>query len=216
MALSLSSVFAQETGSGTYRVQYDGRPAGIERFNTANIPQGFLMTSVSETQTGGTAKRIATSSDFRDSKLRGYHLEINSGNRSEKYTFQFTPFGVIIDIELNGKKTRRWRTYSGDIVLLDRDVWHHYFFLLSRYDLKKLGKQRFRVFIPQAAFREYSAEVEYKGRASIRTGEQRREGNRFTIILADGFEVNAIADQTGMPLSVEIPDEKKKAVLEQN
>jgi hypothetical protein len=214
LSICLSIALLQESGSGTFRIQIDGRIAGVERFQTAERPEGHIVSSTSETESGGQVRKVVTSTEFQKKRIVRYDLEIITGSRTEKYSFQFTPQGTRVAIELNGRKTQRSRPAVRDPVLLDKGVWHHYRFLLARYDMKRLGKQRFRIFIPQAAFREYYAEVEYKGSATVKKGDEKREGSRFDIILADGFEVEVIADHTGLPLSIEVPTEKTKAVRE--
>jgi len=212
--VSLSLLPSQAATSGTFRLQVEGKDAGFERFNSTADPGRITLNSTSETRSGATARKVVTSTEYRDNRPARYSLEINSGNRVEKYLLMFTPSAVNISIEVNGRKTERTRPAGKEIVLLDRDVWHHYQILLARYDLKSLGKQRFRVFIPQATFREYNAEVEYKGITNVKVGEEKKQAYRYNIILADGFEVNAVADQTGRPFSIEVPAEKMKVVLE--
>ena len=212
--VSLSMLSSQAATSGRFRLQVDGKDTGFEQFNSTVGPGGITINSTSETRSGATARRVVTSTEYRDKRPARYSLEITTGSRIEKYLLTFTPSGVNISIEVNGRKTERTRPAGKDIVLLDKDVWHHYQILLARYDLKSLGKQSFRVFIPQAAFREYNAEVEYKGITQAKVGEEKKPAYRYNIILADGFEVNAVADQTGRPFSIEVPAEKMKVVLE--
>ncbi|HWP43778.1 MAG TPA: hypothetical protein VNO14_11115 [Blastocatellia bacterium] len=195
-------------------MKVDGRTTGLEQFHSIPGQKGLTLKSTSEIRERGVVHKIVTETEYYDKRPARYKLEITTGGRSQKYTLEFAPLGVHVFIDLNGRTTQRTMALAGDLVLLDKNVWHHYWLMLARYDMNKSGKQWFRVFIPQAAFRQVNAVVEYKGLASIKVGDEKKQGHRFSINLANGYEINIIADKDGMPLSIEVPGEEIEVELQ--
>jgi hypothetical protein len=212
--LTLPLIVGQATKTGTYKVLIDGKSAGVERFEIVSAPGSHTIKSTAEMQVRGGVQKIITSTQVRNQRMTRYTLEISEGAKTQNYVFDFNRGTARIAIEIDGRKTERTRRLSESIIPLDKNVWHHYLLLVQNYDLAQGGRQRLRIFIPQAAFAEYVALVELKETISYNFGQVKKKANRFSIIIGEGFEVKLIADEGGQPLSIEIPSEDTKVLLE--
>jgi hypothetical protein len=170
--------------------------------------------SFAETTASGPPQKITTTTEIKDDKPTRYTVETVTSVNSQKYSMEFREGSVHITIEAYNRKTERTRNIAKDAILLDKGVWHHYRFLLARYDMEVKGVQRFKVFSPQSGLREFWADVRYLRKENFKSGQTKRRGDLFSVVLAEAFEVLIIADESRAPLSIEVPSEKTKAVLE--
>ncbi len=197
---------------GSFRVLNDSRASGEERFEIIASPDHTTVKSTSNFTLEGKPQKIAATTEMQRQSLVRYEVEITTGEHTKKYAIDFQDGQALIKVEIGGQKTERRREISQDAILLDTNVWHHYRFLLARYDMQKKGEQQFTVFIPQAALRQYDAEVEFRKRTSITIAGIKRAGNLFDVRVANSFEVVAFTDEVGELLSLEFPAEKLKIV----
>lgn len=214
IAIAFAFLAPQSTQTGTYRIQLDGKPAGQEQFEIVTQNETTTMKSSSETIIRGLSQKITTMTEIKDDKPARYTVETVSGANSQKYSLEFKEGTVHVTIEAHGRKSERTRNVARDVILLDKGVWHHYRFLLARYDMKAGGVQRFKVFSPQSGLREFWADVRYLRKENFKSGQTKRSGDLFSVVLAEAFEVLIFADGSRAPISIEVPSEKTKAVLE--
>jgi hypothetical protein len=214
IALCLAIGSGQGETEGSYKVLFDGKLVGQERFQTTQLEGVTKITSSGRVPGEEPSQQITTMTEIRKGAIVRYTIELNKHSGIEKYWLNFIGGNVRVAVEANGRNTERLKQVSDGAVLLDKNVWHHYRFLLSKYDLSEGGIQTFNVFIPQAAFRQYRAEVEMKKKISFEFRHRKVEAYRFEILLADTYDVIVITDERKIPLSIEIPSEKVKAILE--
>lgn len=214
IAIAFAFLAPQSTQTGTYRIQLNGKPAGQEQFEIITQNETTTIKSHAETTASGPPQKITTSTEIKDDKPMRYTVETVSGANSQKYSLEFKEGIVHITIAAHGRKSERTRNVARDVILLDKGVWHHYRFLLARYDMKAGGVQRFRVFSPQSGLRQYWADVRFLRRENFKSGQTKRSGDLFSVVLAEAFEVLIFANESRAPISIEVPSEKTKAVLE--
>ena len=210
------SILAQthQPVTGSYAILVDGKQAGVERFELIATAQNLIVKSTTEITAGGQTEKIAATTELKGSRPVRYEMESVAGNRVQKYSLRFEAGVASVVIEAYGRRSERTIEVSEDVVLLDRNVWHHYGLLIDRYDLKKRGAQRFPAITPQAGLRQYVAEVELKGKTTFNAGGQKIRANRFIVLLGDGYEAEVIADESNRVLSVEVPALETKALLQ--
>lgn len=214
VALCLTASLTQSEPEGVYKILIDGKPAGQERFQATQSDDRLTIRSSGEVPVEGSSQIIKTTTEVIGGRINRYTLEFNKSTGIEKYDLGFSNGKARLVVEAHGRKTERTKEVSAGAVLLDKNVWHHYRFLLYKYNLNRGGSQRFDVFIPQAAFRQYTAEVEMKKQVTYEFREKKIEAYRFEILLADTYDVIVITDEKKIPLFIEIPSEKIKAILE--
>lgn len=200
--------------SASYKILIDGQPAGWERVEESHQTDGLVLKSSSEVTTGGQVQKLLTTTEFKNKRPVRYTVEITTDGRTQKYTINFERGRASVVIEYAGKSTERAARVDSEAVLLDKNVWHQYQMLLSKYDLVARGKQQFRVFIPQTGFRQFFAEVQLKEQTSINVRGEKKRANRFIINIADSFDILVIANESGVPLSIEVPSEDTKVIME--
>jgi hypothetical protein len=213
-ALPFSSSAPSQAGisGGSFAVTLDGKPAGWERFEITSAANRTIFKSTGENSLSGSTRSLATTTEVSDGKPKSYSLEVTEGGKLRKYAIGFTEEGAQIRVEAGGRTSERAVRLAPGVVLLDRDVWHHYQQLLSKFQ-PGVKRQRFRIFSPQAALREMSADVELTGTTNFGSGSNKRKANRFLVLLAGGFEVKIIADDQGFPLQIEVPSLETKVIL---
>jgi hypothetical protein len=214
VSLSVLLLLAPPQSTGTYRIQLNGKPAGQEQFEIITQNETTTIKSHSQTTATGAAQKIITTTEIKDDKPVRYTVETTSGANSQKYSLEFKEGVIHVTIEAHGRKSERTRNVNRDVILLDKGVWHHYRFLLARYDRKAGGIQRFRVFSPLSGLRHFWADVRLLRRENFKSGQTKRSGDLFSVVLAEAFEVLIITDDSRAPISIEVPSEKTRAVLE--
>lgn len=214
ITLCLITGLGQSEMDGSYKVLFDGKFVGQERFQATQLEGVTRIRSSGPVPGEEPSQQFTTITEIRKGTIVRYTLEFNKQTGIEKYWINFMGGKVRVAVEAYGRNTERLKDVSDSAVLLDKNVWHHYRFLLSKYDLDKGGLQGFDIFIPQAAFRQYRAEVEMKKKVSFEFRGQKIEAYRFELLLADTYDVIVITDDKKIPLSIEIPSEKIRAILE--
>ncbi|HEU4391323.1 MAG TPA: hypothetical protein VFV34_26225 [Blastocatellia bacterium] len=200
---------------GSFKVTVDGKPAGWERFELIDAGTDRVRAKSSgEITSLGQSRKITTLVDVQSGRVTRYSAEVVERSETRKWEIQFERNNARVHLEVGGRTSDRNVRVDSDVILLDRDVWHHYRFLLNRYSMTRQGRQAFRVLSPQAALRAMIAEVEFEGTTNIGPSTNRRRANKFTVTLAGGFEVKVMADEDGSPLSIDVPSVGQKVVLE--
>jgi hypothetical protein len=199
-----------ETVTGSYQILVEDEPAGVERFEQTADGQRLVIKSVAEVTGGGQKEQITATTELIGSRPVRYEVETIAGGRSQKYSLQFEAGVARAVIEAYGRRSERDIVVDRDVVILDKNIWHHYALLISRYDLKRRGAQLFPVITPQSGLRGYLAEVEFKGNTTFR----KVRANRFVVLLGEGYEAEVIADGSNRLLSIEVSALDTKAVLQ--
>lgn len=200
--------------AGSYTILVDGKPAGVERFEQAATAQSLVIKSTTEITTNGQTEQLTATTELRGSKPVRYEMETTAGGRTQRYSLKFEAGVASAVIEAYGRRSERTIEVSENVVLLDRNVWHHYGLLINRYNLNSRGAQRFLAITPQAGLRQYVAEVEYKDKTNFSAGGQKLKANRFIVLLGDGYEAEVIADESNRVLSIEVAALETKALLQ--
>jgi hypothetical protein len=203
-----------QTVTGTYKIFVDEKPAGVERFERNTVGQSLIMTSSTEVTVSGLTQKIVALTELYGSRLVRYELETTTGERIQKYSMRFKSGVAHVEIEAYGKRSERSVAVSHGVMILDKNVWHHYGLLIDRYDMNLRGAQQVPVMTPQSGLRQYIAEVEFKDKTTFNAEGQKLKANRFTILLGDGYEVEVVADESGRALSIEVSAFDAKAVLQ--
>ena len=200
---------------GSFKVTVAGKPAGWERFEVVDAGVDRVRAKSSgEITSAGQSRKITTATELQSGHATRYSAEVVEGAKTRKWEIAFERNVARVHLDIGGRTSDRDVRLDGDVILLDRDVWHHYRFLLNRYSMTRQGRQAFRVFSPQAALRVMIAEVELEGPTNYGSGGNKRRANKFIVILAGGFEVRVIADENGSLLAIEVPSVDQKVVLE--
>lgn len=204
----------REPRTGSYNIQVDKRPAGVERFEETGSGQNLIVKSSTEITSGGESQKITAMTELNGGKLVRYEIETGAGERLQKYSLRFEAGIARVVIEAYGRRSERTVSVSDDVMLLDKNVWHHYQLLINRFDMNKRAPQQFPVLTPQAGLRQYMAEVEFKEKTTYSAGGAKIRANSFIVTLGEAYEANVIADESNRVLLIEVPEFDIKAVLQ--
>jgi hypothetical protein len=202
------------SASGTYKVSGANKLSGREEFKINQTGDVSTIETTGDLNELHGVRATRTHLELNKGKLSRYSASATSGTVQRTYAIEFGPDSAQVRIESGGEKTERTLQVPADAVLLDNDVWAQYQTLLSRYDMTKKGVQNFTIFVPGGGLRVYNAQVEFEGTVPYSLHGQKVTANSFVIMLADAYEVDTIADETGVPLKVERYFDNKKAVLQ--
>jgi hypothetical protein len=211
MWLSCAAILLLQA-SGLYKISMEGDPIGSERFEITGSNRKITSRSSGEISESGAAYKLTTLAEWDGGRPIRYVLELKFGSAEQKYTIDFQSKEALI--ESGGRSSQRAINISAGAVLLDRNVWHHYRFLIARYDMSAGGAQVFMAFVPQAGLRELPVTVERRGSELLKVGQVRKKVDKFKITLAGVIEIMLLSDESGLPLSIEIPLSKTRVALE--
>ncbi len=141
--------------SQTYRIFVKGEAVGTESVSETSDAQGNLVSSGRHevfVADGLEKKRMAFTTRLvlgaKDLAPVSYSCVYTSGEARDSYTV------TVRNGRLERVLTRGGHTSSvkvprpPDLVVIDFSVYHHYDYLIRRYDSRKGGRQEFRNFIP--------------------------------------------------------------------
>jgi hypothetical protein len=200
--------------SGTYKVSGASKLSGREEFKITRTADRSTIETVGEVNEGHGSRMTKTRLELEKGKLSRYSSSVTTGPAQRDSTIEFGADSARIKIQSGAEKTERTLQVPADAILLDNDIWAQYQPLLSRYDMAKKGVQNFTIFVPAGGLRVYNAQAEFEGTLLYRLHGQQVMANSFVIMLADAYEVDIVADGTGVPLKVERYFDNKKAVLQ--
>ena len=204
----------REPRAGSYNILLDKKSVGVERFEQTLSGQNMVVRSTTEITSGTATQKVTAVTELSGGRPVRYEMEMAAGERSQKYSLQFEAGTARVVIEAYGRRSERAVPVSEGVMLLDKNVWHHYELLINRFDMSKRGPQRFPVLTPQAGLREYVAEVELKEKTMYNAGGAKVRANSFVVTLGEGYEATVIVDESNRVLSIEVPALDTKVVLQ--
>ncbi len=141
------------------------------------------------------------------------------GNKPVKYYLNQEP-GITLTAQFQADKvtiTAPGRSQElilkEGTVVLENNVFEHYYFLLKRFDIAKGGKQTFPVLVPSVMM-TLDASVEFKGVAEQMVNQQLMRLHQFQVTLMGMVVINIIADENLHLLKVAIPSQNAEMVRE--
>ena len=203
-----------EPRTGSYNILLDKKTVGVERFEQTLSGQNLVVKSSTEITSAGAPQKVTATTELNGGRPVRYEVETGAGERLQKYSLQFEEGTVRVVIEAYGRRSERVVSVGEGVMLLDKNVWHHYELLINRFDMNKRGPQRFPVLTPQAGLREYVAEVELKEKTMYNAGGAKIRANSFIVTLGEGYDAIVIVDESNRVLSIEVPALDTKAVLQ--
>src|SRR5581483_2057257 len=123
--------------SGKFQLYKNAKDAGTESFTIKDANNAESSSSVNLT---GQPLNFKTTTAYKDGAPKSFELDQEP---NIKLLFAFDNGAVNV----TGIKEAMGKT-SPNAVILENLVWHHYYFLIQRYDQKKGGVQNFSGFVP--------------------------------------------------------------------
>jgi len=195
-----------DTDRGVFRIQSDGQPIGTERFEITPSGDGLRVTGELNLNVSGVGRMTETST-----------LALRGGVEPVNYErVQKSPKRQSILVTFDGKKAdAQYRTAEAgnqqieffvprDVVVLDTNFFHHYTFLVRRYDFLTGGRQHVNILIPQEATPGMIS-LEYAGAD---------QSLRKLVARTDELEIEIWADEAGRVMKLNVPAAKVEVVRE--
>src|SRR5205807_4257992 len=114
-----------------------GKEAGSETFA---IKTSESAESSSSVDIGGTTAIFKTTTEYKGAQAKSFGLDKEPGIK-----VLFAIDGE--DIKMTGVSEASGKT-DPSALILENLVWHHYYFLIKRYDAQKGGLQHFKALVP--------------------------------------------------------------------
>lgn len=203
------SIFGEDMREGKLTISIFGNPYGYEEFRMEKLKEGKI---VIETVGKMNAKIIG----------REIILDLNSklllseGYRAEKYELYIktkkgtTELNITLqngivsgEVIKNSLKNSQKIKVDPLTLILDNNVFAHYFVLVERYDFRKAGKQKFPVLVPQNGF-QTEISVEDRGYEETKLGEEIYLLRRLFADLGGLIGINIWIDDNNELLKVQI------------
>jgi len=140
-------------------------------------------------------------------------------NRPIKYKLNYEP-GIALIAQFQAEKVTitvpgrsQELTLKEGTIVLENNVFEHYYFLLQRYDLSKGGKQVFPILVPSVMM-ALEATVEHKGTLEQMVNQQLLKLHEFQVVVAGMVAIGITTDETLHLLKIEIPAQNIEAIRE--
>ncbi|HZI18290.1 MAG TPA: alpha/beta fold hydrolase [Pyrinomonadaceae bacterium] len=188
--------------SGTYATMLGAQPFGTESYRIIAGPGGTRRSEAEAVLAG--SKVRATTAVGADGLPASFTMELNG---APFVRHEYTAGGVRVEAGAQPLKPLPARPD----VLLENGLWHHFHFLLARYDAARGGAQQFTALLPSQAV-AFKVTLERVGSPAFDVkGRQTRVAHyRAATDLGLSFEV--WADEAGVPLVVSVPAQSLRAV----
>lgn len=194
--------FAQESAGG-YTTRVGGQTFGTETYKITGSADGSRRAEA-DAAFGGTKLRVVTVVGAGGGPA-SFEMEVNG---AKALTQQFTDGGVKIAAAGQPEKTVAARPD----VLLENGLWHHFIFLLARYDARRGGPQTFAAFLPSQAL-PFKVTVEPAGRAEYEVKGQKISTEHFRAQTDLGLAFEVWTDESRLtPLLFAVPAQSLQAV----
>jgi dienelactone hydrolase len=170
--------------SGKLLVFAEGKQVGAETFT---IGSGGISESSSTLTMGGQAVSFKSRTEHRSLRPVGFEIEY-APNMKMQVSINGT------EVKMTGPREASTQT-SADAALLEQNVWHHYSFLVRRYDRQKGGVQQFKLFVP-SVMQTLTLTLERVGTLSPLPDKSVRL-EHYRAVLAGSVNVDVMTDPTG-------------------
>ena len=174
---------ATSTEQGVFSILAGNRKIGTETFQIVSTASGYEATGEISLKVPGGPSLTEGSTLRVDQNLQPILYD-----RSQKapqqgsVTVRFgSPETMLVSETEEGSQNRIFYLPETDLVVLDTNFFHHYTFLLRRYDDSQSGSQHFNVFIPQEAT-PGTISLSFQGRENQTAGGVTADLNHYQVV----------------------------------
>ncbi|MBA3889985.1 MAG: hypothetical protein H0X64_05595 [Gemmatimonadaceae bacterium] len=193
---------------GTLVVSKNGARAGRESFRIQAAENGRFLTATGQSVLGETRITPALSVDSASGTPMLYRVEARSGGTSERLQAAGRPGRLSAAFQRAGGESAKEYVLSGNVVVLDDDVYHQYALLAL------LGwSGRVTVIVPRQASQQ-AATLTDRGASSVRVDGRDVPARHFILETAGGSHEFWVDGQRRL-LRVSIPGRGVEAVREE-
>lgn len=147
-----------EFSKGKFLIYYMGKLSGSEQFSREKTNDGKIsIDSYGEINTNLLSKEIDIEWESKlilnkDYEAEKYRLIYNSSEGKYELNVDFSKNYINYEIFKSEGKAIEKLEIEPPFIILDNNVYSHYFALIKRFNLSKERKQKFSMFIPQNKF----------------------------------------------------------------
>ena len=196
-------VRAQARQSGGAYTMYMGEQAAATESYVMTIEPSGARRSEAEVAFGPSRSKVVTTVGA-DGRPLSFTVEAG-GVRALA-----TEFGAgMAKLTAAGKEPREVKTEAS--VILENAVWHHFIYLLARYDAARGGRQSFVAFLPSQAT-DFTLQLERVGSEAYAAGGRQVVAEHFRVVTAFGLTLDLWADAERVPLFMRIASQGVRVV----
>jgi hypothetical protein len=215
------SAFAGDAPAGysqSYTILLKGTPAGSEVVTEAKSAAGDLI-STSEHELlvtdGLETKRMTFSTKMVLSKSTGnpvsYAYRYTTGGTGDSYDVLVKDAQITRVLTKGGHTTESTMAIPINMVIVDFNVYHHYDYLIRRYDFKKGGRQIFANYVPIIG-NDIPLAVTYLGNAEIPIEKGSLSTKNYKIEFVGIWGGSLFADKDGRLVRLVVPAQDLEVV----
>jgi hypothetical protein len=219
VALSLFTISAIAGDSSTsysqsFVIIIKGTPAGSETVTEAKSASGDLISSSDHeimVPVGLDTKRMTYSTKMVLAKgtmdLISYVYRYTSGGTGDFYDVAVKDAQVTRVLSRGGHTNESALPLPPNMVLVDFNVYHHYEYLLRKYDAKKGGRQVFANYVPLIG-NDIPIAVTYAGDMDIQTKKGPLHTKNFRVEIVGVMGASMFVDKDGRLIRLLIPSQE--------
>lgn len=223
-AFAVGAVYASaaEQGTQSFVILINGKNAGTETVIKGKDESGNVVYNsehelvvddgLSINRTVFSTKMVL-SKDAKDIKTYDCRYKTSlTGDFGDSYDVSIKNGVITRVLTHNGQSINATAPHTQNTVIVDFDVYHHYEYLIRRYDRKKKGTQIFEDFIPVIG-NVIPLKVTWIGDEKVRFYEKTVvEVSKFTIEFAGIHTVTVLVDKSGSLSVLENPAQNLKVI----
>ena len=213
-------VSADDPYTQTYVILINGIKSGVETV-TEEIDRSGNIISTSEHELfldDGSAKnhmvfstRMVLSKGAKN--IRTYVCQYKTGQSGDSYEVSIQNGRITRVLSRNGQPGVVVSPFMSNMVIVDFNVYHHYEYLLRRYDRRKKGIQDFSNYIPVIG-NDIPIKVTWIGDERLIFGEKSIEASRFIVELANIHAATLFVDKDNRLVFLENPAQELRVIRE--
>jgi hypothetical protein len=210
-ALSAQAGDSSAAYSQSYVILIKGSPAGSENVTESKSASGDLISSSEHeilVPDGLDAKRMTFSTKMVLAKGTGtpisYVYRYTSGGTGDFYDVAVKDAQINRVLSKGGHTNESVLPLPPNMVLVDFNVYHHYDYLIRKYDTKKGGRQTFSNYLPPIG-NDIPIAVTYMGDMDIPTGKGPLHTKNFKVEMAGVLGSSLFVDKDGRLVRLLIP-----------
>ena len=218
--LGLTLKAAEDTHTQTYVILINGEKSGTETVTEEKDRSGNVILSSKHellVKDGAARNRMVFSTRMVLSKgarnIRTYACRYQTGQSGDSYEVSIQNGRITRVLTRNGQPGVVSAPFTSNMVIVDFNVYHHYEYLLRRYDRRKKGIQTFANYIPVIG-NDIPVKVAWIGDENLIFGEKTIETSRFIVELADITTVMISVDKNNRLVVLENPAQELKVIRE--
>ena len=133
-----------------------------------------------------------------------YLYRYTSGDTGDSYSVVIKDDKIARTLNKGGRTSEVTVPFAPDMVIVDHNVYHHYDYLIRKYDAQKGGRQVFADFMPVIG-NDIQLAVTFLGNETLESGKWTLPIKKYRVEFVDIWSGTLSMDANGRLVSLDVP-----------